>query len=71
MPNPDSQRGQGLTEYAVILALVVIAIIGIAVTFGDDLRQMFDNSGSSGPATLNTPKVESPSGATAGTTAKP
>jgi Flp pilus assembly pilin Flp len=59
MPKPDRQRGQGLTEYAVILALVLVAIIGIAVTFGDDLRQMFDNSGSNAPATINAPKVES------------
>ncbi len=36
------QRGQGLTEYAIILALVIIAIVGIAVTFGDDIKQMFE-----------------------------
>jgi len=47
------QRGQGLTEYAIILALVIIAIVGIAVTFGDDIRQMFEGSGSSAPATTN------------------
>jgi Flp pilus assembly pilin Flp len=49
------QRGQGLTEYAIILALIVIAIVGVAVTFGDDIRQMFDNSGSTAPATSNAP----------------
>jgi len=52
------QRGQGLTEYAIILALVLIAIIGIAVTFGDDIRQVFDNSRSAAPATTNAPKPE-------------
>jgi Flp pilus assembly pilin Flp len=66
MSNPAPERGQGLTEYAVILALVLIAIIGIAVTFGDDIRQMFDNSGSNAPATANAPKMESPPGSTTG-----
>jgi pilus assembly protein Flp/PilA len=55
MKDLAKQRGQGLTEYAIIVALVVIAIIGVAVTFGDDIRQMFDNSGSSAPATTNAP----------------
>ncbi len=55
MKDLAKQRGQGLTEYAIIVALVVIAIIGVAVTFGDDIRQMFDNSGTAAPTTVNAP----------------
>ncbi len=53
MKDLSKQRGQGLTEYAIIIALVVIAIVGVAVTFGDDVRQMFDSSGAAAPATTN------------------
>ena len=63
MKDFTKQRGQGLTEYAIIIALVVIAIIGVAVTFGDDIRQMFDNSGTSAPATTT---AQSAAGATSG-----
>jgi len=60
MKDLAKQRGQGLTEYAIIVALVVIAIIGVAVTFGDDIRQMFDNSSSSAGATTNAPSSRKP-----------
>ena len=64
MKDFTKRRGQGLTEYAIIIALIVIAIIGVAVTFGDDIRQMFDNSGNA-PATTNAP-VAAPAKATTG-----
>ena len=34
-------KGQGLTEYIIILALVAIAAIGIVNIFGNQLRQQF------------------------------
>jgi Flp pilus assembly pilin Flp len=35
------RRGQGLTEYIVIVALVAIAGIGIVNVFGNQLRKQF------------------------------
>ena len=34
-------RGQGLTEYIIIVALVAVAGIGIVNIFGNQLRQQF------------------------------
>ena len=39
MKVPSKPRGQGLTEYIVIVALVAIAAIGIVNIFGNQLRQ--------------------------------
>jgi Flp pilus assembly pilin Flp len=37
----QNQKGQGLTEYIIILALVAIAAIGIVNIFGNQLRYQF------------------------------
>jgi pilus assembly protein Flp/PilA len=50
------QRGQGMTEYIIIVALVAIAAIGVVGIFGDDVRQMLGVStdATSGEATAET-----------------
>ena len=35
------KRGQGLTEYVIIVALVAIAAIGVVNIFGNQLRNQF------------------------------
>jgi pilus assembly protein Flp/PilA len=37
-------RGQGMTEYIIVVALVAIAAIGIVTIFGDNIRQLFGAS---------------------------
>jgi len=39
-------RGQGMTEYIIITALVAIAAIGIISVFGDNIRKLFGASAS-------------------------
>jgi pilus assembly protein Flp/PilA len=39
------ERGQGLSEYAIIVALVAIASIVIVTAFGDQIREIFFKSG--------------------------
>jgi pilus assembly protein Flp/PilA len=34
-------RGQGMTEYIIIVALIAIAAIGVITLFGDNVRQLF------------------------------
>lgn len=36
-----NRRGQGLTEYIIVVALVAIAAIGIVNIFGNQLRNQF------------------------------
>jgi pilus assembly protein Flp/PilA len=36
-----NRRGQGLTEYIIIVALVAIAAIGVVNLFGNQLRNQF------------------------------
>lgn len=38
------RRGQGMTEYIIIVALIAIAAIGVITTFGDDIRRIFEAS---------------------------
>jgi len=38
------QRGQGMTEYIIIVALVAIAAIVVVAIFGDNIRRMFGTS---------------------------
>jgi Flp pilus assembly pilin Flp len=48
-------RGQGMTEYIIIVALVAIAAIGVITLFGDNIRHMFGNAADSlGGATTMT-----------------
>ena len=34
-------RGQGMTEYIIIVALIAIAAIGVITLFGDNIRGLF------------------------------
>ena len=37
-------RGQGMTEYIIIVALIAIAAIAVVTLFGDNIRQLFGAS---------------------------
>lgn len=37
-------RGQGMTEYIIITALIAVAAIGIISLFGDNIRKLFGAS---------------------------
>lgn len=37
-------RGQGMTEYIIIVALIAIAAIGVITLFGDNIRSLFGGS---------------------------
>ena len=37
-------RGQGMTEYIIIVALIAIAAIGVITLFGDNIRKIFGAS---------------------------
>ena len=39
--NSQARRGQGLTEYILIVALVAIASIGVVSKFGNNIRAIF------------------------------
>jgi Flp pilus assembly pilin Flp len=45
----QSQSGQGMTEYLIIVALIAIAAVGVVTVFGNDVRQLF----SAATGTLN------------------
>ena len=40
------RRGQGMTEYIIIVALIAIAAIGVITLFGDNVRKLFGASAS-------------------------
>jgi len=50
-------RGQGMTEYIIITALIAIAAIGIISLFGDNIRKLFGASAQSlaGEAQVSNP----------------
>jgi len=37
----NRRRGQGMTEYIIIVALIAIAAIGVITIFGDNIRDLF------------------------------
>ncbi|WP_224245606.1 Flp family type IVb pilin [Hyalangium gracile] len=37
-------RGQGMTEYIIIVSLIAIASIGVITLFGDNIRKLFGAS---------------------------
>jgi len=37
-------RGQGMTEYIIIVALIAIAAIGVITLFGDNIKALFGQS---------------------------
>ena len=39
--NIRTQRGQGMTEYIIIVALIAIAAIGVVTVFGNNIRALF------------------------------
>jgi len=39
-----SKKGQGMTEYIIIVALIAIAAIGVLSLFGDNIRALFGAS---------------------------
>ena len=41
---PRGQRGQGMTEYIIIVALVAIGAIFVVTVFGDNVRALFGAS---------------------------
>jgi pilus assembly protein Flp/PilA len=43
----NARRGQGMTEYIIIVALIAIAAIGIITLFGDNIRRLFAMSADS------------------------
>ena len=38
------QRGQGMTEYIIIVALITIGAIFVVTVFGDNIRALFGSS---------------------------
>jgi Flp pilus assembly pilin Flp len=36
-----ARKGQGMTEYIIIVALIAIAAIGVITLFGDNIRALF------------------------------
>ncbi|MCL2012640.1 MAG: hypothetical protein FWG75_07645 [Cystobacterineae bacterium] len=39
-----TRRGQGMTEYIIIVALIAIAAIGVVTLFGNNIRNLFGTS---------------------------
>ena len=54
-------RGQGMTEYIIIVALIAIAAIGVITLFGDNIKALFGMSADalSGNANVTQRAVES------------
>ena len=42
--NLRKARGQGMTEYIIIVALIAIAAIGVITLFGDNIKALFGMS---------------------------
>ncbi len=41
---PHSQRGQGMTEYVILLVAIAIVCLGITVHFGGDVLALFQTA---------------------------
>lgn len=52
-----NKRGQGMTEYIIIVALIAIAAIGVITLFGDNIRRLFGSSADAlgGDTTITNP----------------
>ncbi len=44
MKKRNVRRGQGMTEYIIVVALIAIAAIGIITLFGNNIRRLFGAS---------------------------
>lgn len=42
----NNQKGQGMVEYGLILALISVVVIGVLTTMGGNLNSMFTNAAS-------------------------
>ncbi len=42
--NLRKSRGQGMTEYIIIVALIAIAAVGVVTVFGNNIRSLFGAS---------------------------
>lgn len=54
----NDESGQGLTEYALIIALVAVALIGVLIVFRNQIGGVFDRASSelnNAPGTGYTP----------------
>jgi len=40
----DDERGQGMTEYVIILVAIAVVCIAIAVQFGGKIKELFTTS---------------------------
>jgi len=40
-----NQRGQGMTEYILIVALIAVAVIGVVKIFGSNVKSGFQDAG--------------------------
>lgn len=56
-PKKLSRRGQGMTEYIIIVALIAISAIGVITLFGDNIRRLFGSSADAlgGDTTITNP----------------
>lgn len=41
-----NQKGQGMVEYGLILALISVVVIGVLTTMGGNLQSLFTNAAS-------------------------
>ena len=59
-----ARRGQGMTEYIIIVALIAIATIGVITLFGDNIRKLFGMSADAlaGETTVTNRAVKSKQG---------
>jgi len=69
------QRGQGMTEYIIIVALIGVAAIGVYRLFGDTLRSQMaglamEMSGQAATANIGKAKVAATTSSTTASTAK-
>lgn len=53
-----NRKGQGMSEYLIILALVAIATIGAVIFFADNVREQIANLGEEIAGTDVTPAVD-------------
>jgi pilus assembly protein Flp/PilA len=56
-----SERGQGMSEYIIIVALIAIAAIGVITIFGESIREIFFASTSALAGDTNVRPVHRPS----------
>ena len=43
-PTAVSSRGQGMTEYVIILVAIAVVCIAIAVQFGGEIKDLFETA---------------------------